>query len=117
MPIERRAGYRLWIGGPVPPGSAGITLGSLVIMRKDCTNPDDLLAHELAHVRQFARLGWRRFMAQYLGSYFRSRFKGLSHHNAYLNIPLEIDARWQAACAAAMRDGRPMPPMPAQLSW
>jgi len=112
MAIERRAGYRLWVGGPVPPGSAGITLGSLVIMRKDCSNPERLLAHELAHVRQFARLGWMGFLSQYLGSYFKSRFKGLSHHDAYWNIPLEIDARWQEACAVAVQAGRPMPPKP-----
>lgn len=115
MPIERRAGYRLWVGGPVPRGSDGITLGSLVIMRKGCARPERLLAHELAHVRQFARLGWVRFLSQYLGSYVSSRLKGRSHREAYLNIPLEIDARWQEACDAAVRAGHPMPPRPPEL--
>lgn len=84
-------------------------------MRKNCAYPERLLAHELAHVRQFARLGWVRFMSQYLGSYFASRFKGKSHRDAYLNIPLEIDARWQEACDVAVRAGRPMPPKPTAL--
>ena len=34
MPLERRDGYRLWVGGPVPSGvPTRITLGSLVIVR------------------------------------------------------------------------------------
>ena len=55
MPIEHREGYRLWEGGPVPKGADGITLGSLVIVRRGKASPY-LLRHELVHVRQ-----WRRF--------------------------------------------------------
>ena len=32
MPIERRDGYRLWTGGPVPRGFDGITIGSTVVV-------------------------------------------------------------------------------------
>src|SRR5690606_31434529 len=31
--IDHRPGYRVWVGGPVPPGAAAWTLGSLVIVR------------------------------------------------------------------------------------
>ena len=45
--IERRPGYRLWIGGPVPPGADAWTLGSLVIVRTRHAASVHLLAHEL----------------------------------------------------------------------
>ncbi len=92
-------GYRLWIGGPVPPGSDGITLGRLVMVRKRVANSpnfDHLLRHELAHVAQWADLGYTRYLVQYLRSYASGRLHGLSHHQAYLAIPLEVEARAKA---------------------
>lgn len=94
--LSKVDGYWLWVGGPVPPGSVGITLGSLVIVRKSAARGGGfakLLAHEQVHVRQFAELGVGRFVARYLGSYARFRLRGYGHWQAYSRIPLEVEAR------------------------
>jgi len=52
-----------------------------------------LLRHELAHVSQFAREGFARFLWRYAASYARGRRRGLSHGAAYLEIPYEREAR------------------------
>ena len=95
MPIERHAGWWLWIDGPVPPGSGGITLGRLVIVRSRAIGPR-LLRHELEHVRQWRELGVVRFGARYLAGYVRGRLRGYPHIGAYRRIPLEIEAEWRA---------------------
>ena len=92
-------GHWLWVGGPVPPGSVGITLGRLVIVRRSATRVagfNELLAHERVHVRQFAELGWSRFLLRYLNSYVLFRLRGYGHHQSYVRIPLEIEARVDA---------------------
>lgn len=86
----------LWVGGPVPPGSAAITLGRLIVIRRRGATDEHLLAHELAHVRQWQRLGAVGFLRRYLGSYARNRRQGLGHRAAYLAIPLEIEAETEA---------------------
>jgi hypothetical protein len=106
MPFERRNGYFLWIGGPVPKGSDGITLGSLVIVRQGGQHSPSLLRHEQVHVRQWRRHGIVGFGVRYLGSYliWRACLKG--HRGAYLRIPLEIEAEWVArrSVSTAVRD-------------
>ena len=96
MPFERRDGYRLWVGGPVPKGADGITLGSLVIVRAGHEDSAHLLRHELVHVRQWRRHGVLGFTARYLGSYVKWRVLRKGHRGAYLRIPLEIEAEWVA---------------------
>ncbi len=105
MPVERRDGYRLWEGGPVPKGSDGVTLGSLVIVRPGRATPY-LLRHELVHVRQWRRYGVLGFSARYVGSYLLWRLRGKGHRGAYLRIPLEVEADWVARrqLATAVRD-------------
>ena len=93
--IERREGFMLWEGGPVPPGADGITLGSLVIVRRGMATPY-LLRHELVHVRQWRRHGVLGFAVRYLGGYLRWRPLRKGHRGAYLRIPLEIEADWVA---------------------
>lgn len=52
-----------------------------------------LIAHEIAHCRQYKRCGTWRFRAEYLASYFKNRWHGMPHDKAYLKIPFEIEAR------------------------
>ena len=56
-----------------------------------------LLVHELVHVRQWHDLGVARFLWRYLTAYLRGRRDGLGHRDAYLAIPLEVEARETAA--------------------
>ena len=114
--LSKVDGHWLWVGGPVPPGSAGITLGSVVIIRKAAARDGgfaDLLAHEQVHVRQFAELGVGRFLARYLKSYARFRLYGYGHWQAYSRIPLEVEARVDGR---AHRHGSSGPPTPVGVS-
>lgn len=105
MSIERRDGYLLWQGGPVPRSADAITIGRLVIVRRGCLS-EYLLRHERVHVRQWRRHGSIGFLARYLGSYLLWRMRRKGHNGAYLRIPLEIEADWVArrSVATAVRD-------------
>jgi len=100
VPLQRLSsadgtGFRLWEGGPVPKGSDGITIGPLVIVRRGAASPY-LVAHESVHVAQWKRYGVIGFVTRYVGSYLRWRLRGKTHRAAYLRIPQEIEADWQA---------------------
>jgi hypothetical protein len=109
MPIEQRDGFRLWVGGPVPRGSDGITIGSLVIVRAGKQHSAHLLRHERVHVRQWRRYGVIGFTTRYLGSYVLWRLRRKGHRGAYLRIPLEVEAEWVArrSIETAVRDRLP----------
>lgn len=94
MRVERRNGYRVVVGGPVPPQADAITLGKTIVMRAACAEREGLLAHELVHVRQFADRGVLRFLLRYVGSYLSGRLSGYGHMAAYRRIPLEVEACW-----------------------
>lgn len=96
MSVQRRDGYRLWVGGPVPPGAVAITLGTLVIVREGFEYSEELIRHELVHVRQWGRYGFVGFSIRYLGSYAKWRLCRKGHHGAYLRIPLEVEAEWES---------------------
>jgi maleylpyruvate isomerase len=84
----------------VPKGADGITIGRTVVVRRsvaDSPTFDTLLRHELVHVAQFQQLGLTRFVTRYLTEYVSGRRHGLGHHDAYLAISLEHQARHQAA--------------------
>ena len=85
----------VWEGGPVPPGAAAITLGRLVIVRRGQRTPA-LMLHELVHVRQYHRFGWAGFLVRYVGWYLLWRIRRKGHIGAYLRIPFEIEAEWEA---------------------
>ena len=87
---------RVWVGGPVPPGADAITLGSLIIVRRDAAGDPHLMRHEEVHVVQWREFGIAGFLRRYLGAYFRARLRGYSHQAAYRRIPLEIEAEWVA---------------------
>ena len=96
LALERGEGYWRWVGGPVPPGAAAITLGGLIVVRRGAADDPHLLRHELVHVEQWHRLGVARFLTQYLGAYAHWRLRGHDHRSAYLRIPLEVEAEWRA---------------------
>jgi hypothetical protein len=96
MPIERRSGYRLWVGGPVPRGAEGITIGSTVCVRARSADHPRLICHEVVHVVQWSDLGRLRFLGRYVSAYVSNRVRGRSHKAAYRRIPFEIEADWVA---------------------
>lgn len=83
----------------LPPAADGMTIGRFVFLRGDRIEDRSttLLAHELVHVRQFAELGAARFLVIYIGSYLANLVRLRNHREAYLAIPLEVEARREAA--------------------
>jgi hypothetical protein len=79
-----------------------VTIGSVISIRARAVDDERLLRHELVHVRQWRELGPVRFSVRYVGSYLRARLSGLSHRDAYLQIPFEVEAR-------ALADAAPPP--------
>ncbi|HVL03153.1 MAG TPA: DUF4157 domain-containing protein [Acidimicrobiales bacterium] len=96
MGIERRGDHWRWVGGPVPPGAAAITIGPLVSLRRASAGNRRLLDHELVHVAQWRRLGVAGFLVAYLGAYLRWRLLLHGHWDAYRRVPLEIQADWES---------------------
>jgi hypothetical protein len=70
-----------------------MTLGHTILVRREHAGDEALLSHEMVHVRQWEELGVPRFLWRYLSSYLKGRLGGLSHHDAYEAIPLEVEAR------------------------
>ena len=104
MQVERREGYTLLVGGPVPRGAAAITLGRWISVRRAACHNEHLLRHELAHVRQWRELGWLGFLRRYLAAYLAGRLRGLGHWDAYRQIPLEVEAEAEAVRGTARAD-------------
>jgi hypothetical protein len=75
------------------PGVAAMTIGRVIFVRRGHETDDDLIGHELVHVRQWRELGALRFLTKYLGAYLRLRRRGWHHWPAYRAIPLEAEAR------------------------
>lgn len=81
------------------PGTQGMTVGRLILLRRD----DDrsgrraLLAHELVHVEQYAQSGTVRFLRRYLREYFTNLWRLRNHRQAYLAISFEAESRAAAA--------------------
>jgi hypothetical protein len=96
MAVERRDGYWLWVGGPVPPGASAITIGSVVSVRRRAADSPRLLRHELVHVAQWRSYGVAGFLRRYLVAYLRWRSRGYDHWAAYRRIPFEVEAEWSA---------------------
>lgn len=79
-------------------GVRGVTLGPLVLadprlLQEHGVALARLVVHELVHVRQFAELGYARFMFRYLREYVTARLHGEGHREAYLGISAESEAR------------------------
>jgi hypothetical protein len=101
--VERRDGYTLVVGGPVPPGAAAITIGSVISVRRGHEVDEHLIRHELVHVRQWAELGFVGFLWLYVGAYLHWRLRGYGHWAAYRRIPLECEADWEARANRRIR--------------
>ena len=87
----RRA--RLLVVRRLARGSAGMTLGRWILLRKGHERRHALIAHELVHIEQWRDQGRLRFLTSYLGAYVSERFRGARHRDAYLTIPAEQEAR------------------------
>lgn len=96
MGIERRDGWWLWVGGPVPKGASGITIGNVVSVRAGRERSERLLRHELEHVAQYRRHGIPGFLVRYAWHYVGWRLRGYGHWSAYRRIPFEAGAEWRA---------------------
>lgn len=106
MPLERRADYWVWVGGPVPPGYDAITIGAVISVRRSHADDQRLLRHEEEHVLQWRRFGAIGFLVRYVGSYLAWRWRGYGHRAAYRLIPFEVEAedaarRWSDGNAGA----------------
>jgi hypothetical protein len=102
----------------LPPAADGMTIGRFVLLRGDRIDhrASALLAHELVHVRQFAEMGAFRFFSAYLGAYVKNLRATKNHRQAYLDIPLEQEARREASqwvAAGASADDGDAPETPA----
>lgn len=89
----------------------GITFGRRILISPKLTTrskdlrlcaPKDLIAHELAHVLQYQKLGFVRFFYTYLKAYFQAlqkkeKWDAAARAEAYLEIPHEVEARQLAA--------------------
>ena len=101
--IARRA--RVQRVPALTPGVDGMTLGRLILLRRDDDHSGRrvLLAHELVHVEQYDELGTARLLWRYLREYVRNLWRLRSHRRAYEAISLEAEARAEAARWAALR--------------
>jgi hypothetical protein len=89
----------------------GITLGKRIFITPKLLSfnrnnflklPEDLIAHEITHAIQYRQEGFFRFFYQYASSYWRNlrakkKWDAAARHEAYLEIPFEIEARRAAA--------------------
>ena len=96
MGLTRHQDHWLWVGGPVPPGAAAITVGSVVSVRPRSAGSVHLMAHEAEHVRQYRERGVAGFLLAYLRDYLGLRLRGWPHWAAYRRLGLEVDAEWRA---------------------
>ena len=89
-----RVGYPWWLRLFLLRGVAGITLGRRIFIAPHVAGSqlERLVRHELAHVRQIARVGLIRFYWRYAVEYLRNRRMGMSSVAAYRNITFEKEA-------------------------
>lgn len=88
----------------------GITIGRWVFIKPNQVKYDErhhltisknLLAHEVAHVVQYQRLGFFSFLYKYLKDYFsllrrKKKWNALARMESYWEIPHEVEARHAA---------------------
>ncbi len=87
-----------WLRRVWRPGIKAVTQGRLIFAHPDLLTGDRdrlsrTIVHELIHARQFAELGYPRFMYRYLKDYLQKRVAGLTKREAYLGNWAEMEAR------------------------
>ena len=90
-PAIVRDGYPWWLRPFVLRGVLAATLGRRIYIAEEGAS-DELLRHELVHVRQAGELGLPRFLWRYVAEYLRNRRRGMAHDNAYRAISFEVEA-------------------------
>ncbi len=78
--------------------TGAMTIGNRIFVRPDLLqNPgpalEDLMVHELVHVRQWRNRRMVGFLGSYVRQYLMARFWGARHHIAYMSIDSEVEAR------------------------
>ena len=97
LPRALASRVRLSVVPILPPRADAMTIGRRILVLTDDPAQRNgaraLIAHELVHVRQWHDLGRVRFVFRYLSAYLTNLVRLRNHHEAYLAIPLEIEAR------------------------
>ena len=89
-PAIVRVGYPWWLRLFVHRNVAAITLGRRIYIAEEAS--EEILRHEMVHVRQAGELGLARFLWRYVAEYLRNRRRGMAHHAAYRAISFEVEA-------------------------
>jgi hypothetical protein len=84
-------GFPWWLRPFLMRGVVAITIGRRIWVRS-APVAEELLRHELTHVRQMTELGLLHFVCRYLYEYARNRLSGMSADAAYRNISFEREA-------------------------
>jgi len=87
-----RVGFPWWMRPFLYRDVIALTIGRRIWISPRAQEVEPLIRHELVHVRQMAEHGILPFLWRYVGDYIRNRRRGLSHHQAYLAIPFEVEA-------------------------
>ncbi len=80
-------------------GTGAMTIGSRIFVRPDLLEGSvgpklqDLVVHELVHVRQWRDDSPLAFLTGYIRQYLVARMWGARHHVAYMSIHAEVEAR------------------------
>ncbi len=77
------------------PWVVAIALFPFIFIRTELpanTNEAYIIRHEAIHIRQQMELAVVLFYAWYIIEYFRHRFRGMTHFDAYRNIMFEKEA-------------------------
>lgn len=92
-----RFDYPRWLKPLLARDVIGITLGRRIylsprMLDRPQAEVERLIRHELAHVRQVARLGLIPFLWQYAAEWMHNRRHGMTGDEAYRNISFEREA-------------------------
>src|SRR5262245_34133838 len=86
-----RVGFPWWLR-PFLGAVVALTLGRRIWISPEAGDREAVIRHEMVHVRQMAEHGIFSFLWKYGVHYMRNRRRGMGHHEAYLQIPFEVEA-------------------------